>query len=165
MIVVVTGVSAAIIAVVLHGIVVRRLPRRMRIMSLAFFLLASVMIFGAGISVLSVAITPPQLLLSFVLTASLVVDYAIIFTAIAADSPTLSLIGEILDRGVEGLPHGAIGEFITRRPFVQSRIDALMESGMLVSEGSFFVARGNVGRLIEVAEFYRRLCGYQAKTG
>jgi hypothetical protein len=165
MIVVVLGVSAAIFAAVLHGILVRWLPRRMRVIALAGFCLVSLAIFAIGIPVLDIAVTLQQVFLSFILAGSLVLDYAIVFTGIEADSPTLSIVNEILDRGSQGLPVEAIDEFVTRRPFVQSRIDALVESGVLAGEESLFASRGGIGLLVQVTEVYRRLCGHQEKTG
>jgi hypothetical protein len=165
MIVVVLGISAALVAAVLHGVMVRWLPRRMRVTALAGFCLTSLGIFAGTIWVLDLAVTSQQVLLASILAASLVVDYAIVFTGIESDSPTLSIVNEILDRGADGLPADALAEFASRRPFVQSRIDALLGAGVLAGEDNLSAAPGGVGLLVRITEIYRRLCGYQKETG
>lgn len=165
MIVLVLGLAGAVVTAVLHAILVRRLPRRLRVISLGGFCLVSAALLAAAIVILDIRVTGAQLLVSFILMASLALDYAIVFTGIEADSPTLSIVNEILDRGEGGLPGHAMAEFVRRRPFVQSRIDALVEAGVLADGQILIVRRGGAGRLVQLAEGYRRLCGYRKETG
>jgi hypothetical protein len=63
------------------------------------------------------------------------------------------------------MPAEAIEDFVRRHPFVGSRLDAMMKSGVLVDDGKAFSFRNDVGLMIRFAETYRRLGSRREEAG
>jgi hypothetical protein len=91
------------------------------------------------------------------LVSSFLAAYAFLFMGVAWDSPTLALVNEIADHGPAGMPVESVEDFVRRHPFVHSRLEAMMKSGVLVDDGKDFSFRRDVGLMIRFAEIYRRL--------
>ncbi len=100
-----------------------------------------------------------------VLAASLVTTYALVFMGIAWDSPTLALLNAMADRGTAGMSAADLEEFVRRHPFVESRVDAMVRSGVLLDDGSSYSVRRDIGLLVQLAELYRRVCNVAAPAG
>ena len=56
--------------------------------------------------------------------------YVVTYSALEADSPTLSLVRHIAAAGRRGLAEAELGEFMASRPFVGARLTALVDEGM-----------------------------------
>lgn len=57
--------------------------------------------------------------------------YVVTYSALEADSPTLSLIRHIASAGADGVREEELREFMASRPFVGARLSALVEEGMV----------------------------------
>jgi hypothetical protein len=165
MTVILVGVSAALFAVLLHGSLARWLAPSFYVKAIAVCCLVSLLAAALLIRTFDVNLTAADSFLVAVLAASLVAVYALVFMGIAWDSPTLALANEIADHGPAGMPVGALDNFVQRHPFVSSRIEAMVRSGVLADDGEFVSARGNVGLLVKVAETYRCVCSRSDQIG
>ena len=91
--------------------------------------------------------------------------YVITYTAIEADSPTLSLIRFLADAKTQGRSTEEIRRFMALRPFVRARLAALARSGLIREEGSRYVAVGQPPLSFRVILGFRRLYGPISKGG
>jgi len=158
------GLGAAVLAAGLHAGIVRWLPKRLYLAAVAGCFVAAC----AAVATVTAGIAAPswsQWILAGCLAGSLVAAYGLLFIGIAWDSPTLALLNFILDRGTEGMPTAELEDFIRSHPFVRSRIDALVQTGVLAETGDGFTARSKLGFLVQVSDTYRRLCGEQIAAG
>jgi hypothetical protein len=57
--------------------------------------------------------------------------YVVTYSALEADSPTLSLVRYIASAGADGVREKELREFMASRPFVGARLSALVEEGMV----------------------------------
>lgn len=91
--------------------------------------------------------------------------YIITYSAIEADSPTLSLIRFVAERGHEGRTAEEVSHFLARRPFVKARLIALQNAGLVREErGRYFIAgKGSLGFRFILA--YRKLYGLLPGSG
>lgn len=64
-------------------------------------------------------------------TVAFALAYVVTYSALEADSPTLSLIRHIASSGRAGLREAELREFMSARPFLGARIAALIEEGMV----------------------------------
>lgn len=111
------------------------LPRRQRAVLLGIFLLGGLVLAPfVGLLLLQWGLEP----LSFVqwLNAGLALvafalAYVVTYSALEADSPTLSLVRRIASSGSGGIREEELREFMTTRPFVGARLSALVEEGMV----------------------------------
>jgi hypothetical protein len=85
--------------------------------------------------------------------------YIITYSAIEADSPTLSLMRFVAERRREGRTAAEVSHFLAQRPFVKARLFALQNSGLIREEnGRYFVAgKGSLGFRFILT--YRKLYG------
>lgn len=91
--------------------------------------------------------------------------YVITYSAIEADSPTLSLIRFLADAKTQGRSMDEIRRFMALRPFVRARLAALARSGLIREEGSRYVAVGQPPLSFRVILGFRRLYGPISKGG
>jgi hypothetical protein len=154
---VVLAVSAAVFAVLLHAGLVRWLPPRFYISAIGPCCLVGLVLGGFGAMIFGIVLTPQQWLLFACLVPSLLAAYALLFMGVAWDSPTLALVNEIADYGAAGMPVESVEDFVARHPFLRSRLDAMMKSGVLADDGKDFSFRKDVGVMVQFAEVYRRL--------
>ena len=91
--------------------------------------------------------------------------YIITYTAIEADSPTLSLIRFLADARAEGRSKDAVAQFMALRPFVRARLAALARSGVIREEGSRYVATGAQPLFFRIVHEFRKLYGPISKGG
>jgi len=57
--------------------------------------------------------------------------YVVTYSALEADSPTLSLVRHIAAAGAHGVREEELATFMSSRPFVGARLSALLEEGMV----------------------------------
>ena len=57
--------------------------------------------------------------------------YVVTYSALEADSPTLSLVRHIASSGLGGVREEELRDFMASRPFVGARLSALVEEGMV----------------------------------
>jgi hypothetical protein len=57
--------------------------------------------------------------------------YVATYSALEADSPTLSLVRHIAAAGASGVREQELASFMSSRPFVGARLSALLEEGMI----------------------------------
>lgn len=105
------------------------------------------------------------LFIAFVLTLSLCVSYVLFLFGIIYDSPTLALVNAIADCGEEGMKEADLDLFVACHPFVESRLSALINSGLLVEENGLLKYRGKIDFLLHFSDFYRRICRYKTESG
>lgn len=159
------GMLSPIVAAILHAASVRWLPDRLRLTSIPIFNLVVLLILGSVLTNAGSVVTVEDWLVALVLTLSAGFAYALLFLAIMFDSPTLAIVNAIEDHGPEGMPIDAFPSFASSHPFVRSRLDALIVSGIVDDTDAILVFRGKVGLLLRFTDAYRRLCGFQSKTG
>lgn len=101
----------------------------------------------------------PRLLLAILLFGSFGVVYLILFTAVEADSPTLTLLELIAETGSRGIHSNELVRAMERHSYVQLRIDQMIADGMVVETppGLRLAAQGQW--LSSLVLFYRRLLG------
>lgn len=111
------------------------LPRRQRAVLLGLFLLGG-LVLAPLVGLLLVRFGLESL--SFVqwLNVGLAVvaftlAYVVTYSALEADSPTLSLVRHIASCGSEGVREEGLRDFMASRPFVGARLSALVEEGMV----------------------------------
>lgn len=111
------------------------LPRRQRAALLGLFLLggvvlapfASLFLGWAGLAPLSFV----QWLNVGLAIVAFALAYVVTYSALEADSPTLSLVRYIARSGSDGVTEDELREFMASRPFVGARLSALVEEGMV----------------------------------
>lgn len=136
-----------------------RLPGRQRPALLALFLLGGALLApGAGwlgglfgleplswIQWLNVALGVVAFALAYVVT----------YSALEADSPTLSLMRFISEQGPGGASLEDLQGFIARRPFVAARLGALIEENMLIEESGRYRLAEHPYTLFRLVLFHR----------
>lgn len=159
------GLACMIAAMLAHATLCRWLRPAQYIRAAMLCLLVSMT--GGGALVIHSGLFPAadEWLLFLVLVPSLMSTYVLIFFGIGWDSPTLALVNAILDRGAAGLPDAALDDFVKRHPFVDSRLDAMIQAGVVINDGTVLHARADVGLAVKLAETYRRLCGLTDMAG
>lgn len=111
------------------------LPRRQRAVLLGFFLigglvlapLVGLLLGRLGVEPLSVV----QWLNVGLAVVAFALAYVVTYSALEADSPTLSLVRHIASAGSRGASEENLFEFMASRPFVGARLSALLEEGMV----------------------------------
>jgi hypothetical protein len=158
-----TSVGLFLFAFVVHLIIWRlKLPKRQ--------IRALLLIFGAIFCVWLVASMPRSWRLAEILHVilfygSMSLCYIITYTAIEADSPTLSLIRFLADARMEGRSKDAVAQFMALRPFVRARLAALARSGLIREESSRYVATGAQPLFFRIVLEFRKLYGPISKGG
>ena len=111
------------------------LPRRQRAVLLGLFLIGGLALAPAvalllgwlGIGALSFV----QWLNVGLAVVAFALAYVVTYSALEADSPTLSLVRYIAAAGPDGVREEELSEFMASRPFVGARLSALIEEGMV----------------------------------
>jgi hypothetical protein len=169
MIVLLSGSLLLILAYALHVIVWNiRVPQRQAVGLLLCFLAVGAA-GGVGLFALvaggTLALSPLRLALTGLFYGSASAIYFLLFSAIEADSPTLTLIGIIRRAGARGVTREQLGEGLAAQSFVQPRLDQMVADRMLLEVGGRLVV-GPRGRLLgSVILSYRRLLGVRQAGG
>jgi hypothetical protein len=159
------GLLPPIFGALVHAVVFRWLPERVRLLSLPIFDIAALVAAGLAVIAGGRAVTAEEWLVGLVLTLSLGFAYALLFLGVLHDSPTLALVNAIEDGGLNGMPVDGVSVFAERHPFVRSRLVALIASGILVDRGGLVIYRGRVDLLLHLSDLYRRLCRNEMISG
>jgi hypothetical protein len=96
---------------------------------------------------------------------SMTLSYVITYSAIEADSPTLSLIRFLAEAKGNGRTVSEVSQFMAQRPFVRARLSALALSGLIREEGSRFIAVGPQPLSFRVILGFRKLYGPISRGG
>lgn len=159
------ALASVLISVLGHAALMRLLPKRTGLLILVCFVvvtpfaLALLLLTGGG------QLSPLDWLIGVLLAVSLGFSYALLYVGVTYDSPTLAFINAVADHGERGMPIEELDRFIARHPFVSSRLEALVRSGILALEGENWVVRDSVGTLLYLGEVYRRLSTRQKAVG
>ncbi|MBE2179996.1 MAG: hypothetical protein IAE97_05955 [Chthoniobacterales bacterium] len=81
--------------------------------------------------------------------------YVVTYSALEADSPTLSLIRHVATAGSRGLTLEDLQAFMNERPFVTARLSALLEDGMLSERGGRYLLAEHPYTLFRLVLFHR----------
>jgi hypothetical protein len=81
--------------------------------------------------------------------------YVVTYSALEADSPTLSLVRHIAAAGQGGLAEVELGEFMASRPFVGARLTALVDEGMVYEKEDRILLADHPYALFRMVLFHR----------
>ena len=81
--------------------------------------------------------------------------YVVTYSALEADSPTLSLVRHIAAAGRRGLAEAELGEFMASRPFVGARLTALVDEGMVYEKEDRILLAEHHYTLFRMVLFHR----------
>jgi len=90
---------------------------------------------------------------------SLGLCYAFTLVGILYDSPTLALVNAIESYGQKGMPIEALEGVARARPFVSSRLKALIEAGEIAERDGILFLCGKASRLLIIGDIYRKIRG------
>ena len=158
-----TTAALFITAMVVHLLIWRvRLPKQqIRALLIIFTIL---FLFWLGYSLVNR--TPLLFLLCVSLYYwSVSLCYTITYTAIEADSPTLSLMRFMAGGGSAGRSIEDITGFMTARPFMGARLAALAKSGLIREQEGRYVIAGNQPFAFRLILGFRKLYGSIPKGG
>ena len=163
-----TGVGLFVVAFVIHLVWWRiKLPYRQLPTLFKWFLLFFPIGFGA---LKAFGFWPPTWLLSpatavvALLYFSLTITYVITYSALEADSPTLSLMRWISQKP-DGATEADLETFMASRPFIQARLKALDADGMTVRREGRVYLNGQPSLFFRVIISWRALYGSIDKGG
>ena len=135
------------------------LPRRQRAVLLGLFLIGGLALAPAvalllewlGIGALSFV----QWLNVGLAVVAFALAYVVTYSALEADSPTLSLVRHIAAAGRRGLAEAELGEFMASRPFVGARLTALVDEGMVYEKEDRILLAEHPYTLFRMVLFHR----------
>jgi len=111
------------------------LPRRQRAALLVLFFVGSLTLAPvAGVVLGKIGVEPLswiQWLNVALAVVAFTLAYVVTYSALEADSPTLSLVRHIAAAGASGVREEELATFMASRPFVGARLSALLEEGMI----------------------------------
>lgn len=81
--------------------------------------------------------------------------YVVTYSALEADSPTLSLVRFVAEAGEAGAEEADLRRFMAARPFVTARLSALVEEGMVAEKNGRIVLQDHPYTLFRLVLFYR----------
>jgi hypothetical protein len=154
------GSGLFVLAFVIHLVWWRiRLPRRQSAALLALFAVTAAAGFAAiyALDLLPGEFSLPRLLLAVMLFGGYAVVYVILFSALEADSPTLTLIGIIAAAGDHGIHRSKLMQAMEQHSYVRLRIDQMIADGMAVEVGSRVHLAAQGLWLSSLVILYRRL--------
>lgn len=136
------------------------LPRRQRPALLLLFVAGSAMLAPLAAFLLHVAGFSPLSWIQWINVALAVLAftlaYIVTYSALEADSPTLSLVRHVASAGSRGVAAPELQEFMNRRPFVAARLSALVDEGMLVEQGGRYLLAEHPYTLFRLVLFHRQ---------
>ena len=92
--------------------------------------------------------------------------YVVTYSALEADSPTLSLVRHIAAAGRGGLAEVELGEFMVSRPFVGARLTALVDEGMVYEKENRIILAEHPYTLFRMVLFHReKVLGLRSHGG
>ena len=91
--------------------------------------------------------------------------YLSLYTAIEADSPTLSLLHFLSTHGGTGVTKSGMQAFIASRPFVKTRLDQLTKSGFVREQRGQLAVASPDSLLFTLFNAFRRVMGREGLGG
>lgn len=135
------------------------LPRRQRAALLLLFIIGSTMLAPLAALFLRTAgfasLSWVQWLNVALAVLAFTLAYIITYSALEADSPTLSLVRYVAAAGSRGIDGRELQDFMGQRPFVAARLSALIDEGMLVEQGGRYLLADHPYTLFKLVLFYR----------
>lgn len=92
-------------------------------------------------------------------------SYIVTYSAIEADSPSLTVIRLLTEAGAEGLDANGLEAGFRRLSFMESRIAHLVADNLATFDGKVYRATPKALLLVRVLDIYRRLIGRRAEGG
>jgi len=137
-----------------------RLPKsQMRTLLVIFALVFAVWLVGAA--AFSIPFVDMLHIALFYVSTSLA--YTITYSAIEADSPTLSLMRFVAQRN--GVSADEVAYFFEQRPFMRARLAALVQSGLIRKDDGRYVLAGGGSLAFRLILGYRKVYGPIPKGG
>jgi len=137
-----------------------RLPRRQRPALLVLFLGGGVVLVPVVARVVQAAGLQPLSWIQWLNVAlgvlAFALAYVVTYSALEADSPTLSLVRRVAQSGPAGVSLRQLEDFMNERPFVAARLSALLEEGMLLERGEHYFLAEHPYTLFRLVLFHRR---------
>jgi hypothetical protein len=137
-----------------------RLPKRQRAVLLLLFFGGGVLLSPLVAVVLQAAELPPLSWIQWLNVAlavlSVALAYVVTYSALEADSPTLSLVRRVAQSGPAGVSLGQLEDFMNERPFVAARLSALLEEGMLLERDEHYFLAEHPYTLFRLVLSHRR---------
>lgn len=96
---------------------------------------------------------------------SISLSYFITYSAIEGDSPTLSLIRLLAESHSAGVPAHEVAHFLAQRPFVKTRLAALVTAGLIREQTDRYFLAGKGSLAFRLILGYRKLYGPIYKGG
>jgi len=163
MIVFLSGAELFALALVAHVIVWKfRLPKHHTPALLGIFFMALLLCFPFAL-IQGLSLT--EILHSSLLYISLSLFYVITYSAIEGDSPTLSLMRFVAEKPLQGRTLREIESFFAERPFIRSRISALLHSSLVREENGRYLIQGSPSLPFRLILGFRRIYGEIPKGG
>jgi len=100
-----------------------------------------------------------DLAVGLLLALSLAFGYALVMSAVVADSPTMALSAYILSYAPDGMPSGELETFIRQHQFIETRLLALTAVGEIEKDGDHILLRGRSSAFLEIGRRYRQIRG------
>ena len=155
----VLALSATIVGLAAHAIVLRTTFSRRHLLILPALLLLALSAAMLLLPLPEHSLHWEDAFIALILTLSFGFAYALIMVGVVYDSPTLALVNSIESYGPAGMPLTEFDEFVRRHPFLRSRLDALIAAGELGVINGGFELTGKATRLLIIGDAYRRLRG------
>jgi hypothetical protein len=164
MIVFATGIGLFLTAFALHVVLWRiSVPKRQGRMLAVIFLV--VLIAGAGLlsspaaTSIDTEFSLLRRLLTILLYCSVCTVYFVLFTAIEADSPTLTMIALIINRRAQGIGREELLRNIDFDSFTRLRLDQLLRDDMVLLDGERLLPTRKGRIVVDIIVTYRYLLG------
>jgi hypothetical protein len=169
MIVFIVGIALFLTAFEIHVALWRiHVPKRQGRMLAVIFLVVLVAGVGLLLSPAAASIgsdfSLPRLVLTLLFYGSLCTVYFIVFTAVEADSPTLTMIELIFRCREQGIGREDLLRQIELHSFSRLRLDQLLRDGMVIVDGERLRPTHKGRVVIDLILAYRRLLG-RTQTG
>jgi hypothetical protein len=147
-------------ALLVHFVVWRiRVPKQQAatliVIILTVGILGFLLLFSFGSE--DVALSGARLLLGIGVFGSVAAIYLILFSAIEADSPTLTMINLIQSGGIRGISEDDLRLAMSRYSYVNARIDQLLQDKMVIETAHGLQIQPSGRWLCTFILFYRRL--------
>jgi len=164
MIVFASGIALFLMAFAVHVLLWRiHVPKRQGRMLAVIFLVVLIVGVGLLLSPAAASIGPDFSLLRRILTillyCSFCTVYLILFTAIEADSPTLTMIALIFDRRAQGIGREELLRSIDFNSFSRLRLDQLLRDDMVLLDGERLRPTRKGRIVVDIILTYRYLLG------
>jgi hypothetical protein len=164
MTVIIVGIALFLTAFAIHVALWRiSVPKRQGRMLAVIFLVVLIASLGLLLSPPAAAIGPkfslPRLVLTVQFYCSLCTVYFILFTAVEADSPTLTMIELIFRCREQGIGREDLLRQIELYSFARLRLDQLLRDGMVIANGERLRPTHKGRVVINLILSYRHLLG------